>query len=1853
MRKNWKKVLSLVLALAMVFSMNTTAFAADEIVAVADDGVIAEAAAAADVIDNTSDAELPAVADSQDVEEAAGALNDDGWENCGGWSVSFSNTEGEGVAFETVAKYENGVISVSGDAAECTINISANNTSAAPITVSAAKVAGWTDWVSGKGLVVKISANAGTKGAYVSMNEVNRFGYVFPGKTESYDDSFVATGEDNSEIFTLFPLTAEAESSMYFDFDDGTASFEGANNLWIVASGEETGSISPVGGQFNVLGLAGKVVIVRTADDLSWAEIPDVNADADNTATLVKLTGERKGLSVNNPVAGYQYALVSKNELPSEGNPLLSSVISYNGTGYINFLPGDADLAPSDTGYFVIARNYENDQKFVSDWDTNEGASAVKMPNPDPEANFIVMSDLKTDQFQISANDAIPNPDKLYYVVLSKNGVSLNTVSMSAIKSHEAGSFAGFLSDSVWVDKYADIKGTAVSYGALEPNTNYYVYAAYFDGTEFEGDAVQMTGPFNTTEPVVPKEVSINATLTKAAIPYGTSASDNMVVTLSEKNDEDVSSLMDDVFYRFAVEEGSLAGSAVAPSTGAGIYGGGAVLNAGTYYGVAYLNDLDEGYDPQNISSNMVSFQVLSANAYGSVSASSTTTLELDVASGEYLIDAGKTIKYGDLATVFFDEDGKVIPGLDWEIGSEAQYIIKNKKGELLGILKKGGAPVTVSGSGVLDITISKNGAGELTDSNYEYKGEREASIVIRVIDPDLQIEAVVAEIPFGYSVKDHQPGTFDIRNFVKVTDKNDGGNDLTNNVTYTVSTNSNPTGLNDKKFDGSHKAVVGETVYVTARYKTGTPVLLASGALKVGKQTAKAVFNELDWTWSVSESKLPTANISGIALFDEKGEIGAYDHDLSRYVHSDYTGAISLKGYDLNNRDAYNKYLYYIEPLKLAVNVSANSSLSANDYDFSVSECEIQITPTRIVHAEQLGIVSDSDNYIDQERDWAAILEKLSANDLKKLAEKLSGSSEVYEKADLVVTAELVYDGSDINHSGSVPERLWNYYIRDDGNSKFYLWDFDYQYIKDVKLNFQFIEQKYDPNATAKLTMDTINDVTYDGFKHVAGEAGDNKSQTANLNVNVYSGGQRLVYGTDYKLTYKNNVNACEDYTKVEAKKMPTVIVTGLGNYKGMEYIAYFNIKKADVDWIDEIGGLKLYYKANKSGKFTIKPKFGVWNRATVKAINIKKENITFRAVSANEENLLKANAVVADGTDGKGTLPGDKAMKLRLIAKVSGGTNFKDGETILGEFYVLPAKGGAVTAKFNSKKQATINWSATKTSVSAADFVGKDLANLKITTKAKGVTVSAADFGDPSFGYFVDRKEGWGGDVTEQVGAYEIYLNPTEKAVLEKNIAPDTVKVKVTFKPTEKLSKLKSQFSMSSYKVYDGASWNEAKAYDKKAGITLPDPAYGAQVSINAPKTLKNNLWAYLKQANGKSDADYEEIVSNNGLQGWLNDGDYVSPYVPGYYNNAVGTYKIVIEGSGAYSVKEKVTLTYKIAPFKADDVKIRVISANYGTAVDPVYKNGEIFFNKGGYVFDYTNAGPFDTDVFGHVNIKLQTKDKDGKFVDNDDLTDYLYNSKVKITTDKNGAVKVTVTGIKNGQGKVVVKGAVKNLTENMTAKASLSNNASIVVVNKGLTTDKASKYDKSIVLEQYSAAKGVDAEGNYKTVKLTKNEYSMTGTFAQGLSANNATFTGTGSFSGDKKVSGNDVTLSFLDRYGVAVGEKAITKGYKFNAATITGSATSLTYKNGLRVMPEKFTIQGKSGQGNIEITTASANNLDLEEGGQYVKDLGVKVFVKFANNRDISNKAQATIYFVPVDSTAKFIGSKTVKFKITK
>lgn len=238
-----------------------------------------------------------------------------------------------------------------------------------------------------------------------------------------------------------------------------------------------------------------------------------------------------------------------------------------------------------------------------------------------------------------------------------------------------------------------------------------------------------------------------------------------------------------------------------------------------------------------------------------------------------------------------------------------------------------------------------------------------------------------------------------------------------------------------------------------------------------------------------------------------------------------------------------------------------------------------------------------------------------------------------------------------------------------------------------------------------------------------------------------VTDGTTRLVYGTDYIVSYANNIKA--------GAATATATITGIGNYTGSKPVR-FTIKKADIDtrgiqWSDTARsftgknhvvslqnlpvGVSATYSNNKKktpGKYTTVatlsydtsnyniPKTTTfstnWYIRNDQKINFSSKNIsgttikvTYGTADFNLGTSAKTKLSYASGNnkittvDGNGniSIKGTGYTTITVTAKKTDTYNIK---TVVLKIYVTPKQSAITSLKSNKKSELTVQWSKDK---------------------------------------------------------------------------------------------------------------------------------------------------------------------------------------------------------------------------------------------------------------------------------------------------------------------------------------------------------------------------------------------------------------------------------------------------------------------------------------------------------------------------------------------------------------------------
>ncbi len=283
----------------------------------------------------------------------------------------------------------------------------------------------------------------------------------------------------------------------------------------------------------------------------------------------------------------------------------------------------------------------------------------------------------------------------------------------------------------------------------------------------------------------------------------------------------------------------------------------------------------------------------------------------------------------------------------------------------------------------------------------------------------------------------------------------------------------------------------------------------------------------------------------------------------------------------------------------------------------------------------------------------------------------------------------------------------------------------------------------------SVKVTAYNVNDLKKDVIQRkikvsVNGNAAYSKDG-AIPNVTVTFNGTLLREGIDYKLAYKNNKKAVNDYNSLKAGARPTVTVKGLGNFAGSNATAYFNIEKRVISESNiSVETADITYNAKgKAGYFLPKP-----NQIKLmdgsKALTVGKGK-DIEALSAADYSFTYANAVtLADGTvkaagsavNANDKLPADKTTVIKVTVSVlsSGASPYSTGgakKDISGTYKVIAAAKNIKSVKVALKPGVKTSFNNGEAiSITAKDLIvsikqGKVFAGLNENTDYEVVSV------------------------------------------------------------------------------------------------------------------------------------------------------------------------------------------------------------------------------------------------------------------------------------------------------------------------------------------------------------------------------------------------------------------------------------------------------------------------------------------------------------------------------------------------
>ena len=432
---------------------------------------------------------------------------------------------------------------------------------------------------------------------------------------------------------------------------------------------------------------------------------------------------------------------------------------------------------------------------------------------------------------------------------------------------------------------------------------------------------------------------------------------------------------------------------------------------------------------------------------------------------------------------------------------------------------------------------------------------------------------------------------------------------------------------------------------------------------------------------------------------------------------------------------------------------------------------------------------------------------------------------------------------------------------------------------------------------ATENVTIESIAPVVYNGKKYVGNSYTDKQSKTAISGAEVKltditkrvidpatgleKTGYDLVYGKDFKVTYKNNVNASvkinpalSENLSAEAgvasaveqlfkeNKRPQAVVTGIGDYKGLKATVYFDIypKRLEGDYFTGLytSPTLNITKINKNGK-GIKYKYKVGDEIKGKTVTLKNKKDyteTFYSVpdltKMNQKTVADARKITAAGKYAL-IIDGTKNYRGQIVIHF----DVKDkSEVLMSE---LGFKGKKV-----AYKGSTISSDSTGFNIKASKKVG----TIKGSQLKNGTdfTIGGVDTDNDLLQLTI--KDG----MPVEAGSYYFNVEPT-KALLDKGVIDDGVKVTVKIK--NKVLKA-NQFKVEGWpKTYTGNS-DDVRITSKK--LRAGTDYYAFPTSFTSTVQLEKNgigTKAGVGDVVGFAVDDIKDAFDN--------DGDYVGGETP----------------------------------------------------------------------------------------------------------------------------------------------------------------------------------------------------------------------------------------------------------------------------------------------------------------------------------------------------------------------------------
>ncbi len=391
-------------------------------------------------------------------------------------------------------------------------------------------------------------------------------------------------------------------------------------------------------------------------------------------------------------------------------------------------------------------------------------------------------------------------------------------------------------------------------------------------------------------------------------------------------------------------------------------------------------------------------------------------------------------------------------------------------------------------------------------------------------------------------------------------------------------------------------------------------------------------------------------------------------------------------------------------------------------------------------------------------------------------------------------------------------------------------------------------------------IAVSPIPSVYYTGYKHVS-VAEKGKGKTCDLFVSVYEvnqdGSRELLQeGSDYKLTYKNNINAGKG----------SAFVTGLGAHKGLSVEKTFTILPASLseNGLTEVT-VQGYYKYTRNG-LKISPVVKFQGKRLKVGESKDYRVVLLESLSGNKTKVVNPEDYKIDRKD-----------VIKFILRIEGVKNYTD--SVESEpFYGVPTGLKTLSVRIKNKQVA---WKEKeKESVTAEDF----------WVSNKDSKVINYD-GNVSYGLYI-RENGHYKKLESAKNAgqdYYIGVCPAdEREAIGKNVAPVPVYVKVKYIP---LKFNKALFKLNKTVFDFNGNNHEVSISEKKEN----------SIHWSNTQVIFEGYGGVTTEYVGTS----KPTINGTGSSKSLN-------------NRCPDTYSVIIRGSGCYS--GELTFTYKVKQAQA---------------------------------------------------------------------------------------------------------------------------------------------------------------------------------------------------------------------------------------------------------------------------------------------------------------------------------------------